>query len=250
MGWTIFSFVSSFNVSIVSVILSLKGLTTLTGISMRKVKSYAKDNSPFNILEHPRIIEPNEKQLEKIGLLNEFIASYNLLKSHENENKIKLSSPEQSGSYFVPLLSGKKDKEKFMVAFLDSGNNIIHSSVVSEGTVSKAMVYPREVLKQALACDCKSMIIAHNHPGGSTKASVDDKNITQRLVDIFHPLEIRIHDHIIVADTKYTSMAEDGHMPRDIQARANYEAFKILEGTKEEVINYSIDLEDEEWELE
>lgn len=228
----------------------LKGLTTLTGLSMRKVKDYAKDNSPFNILEHPRIIEPNEKQLQKIGLLNEFIASYNLLKSHESENKIKISSPEQAGTYFVPLLNGKKDKEKFMVAFLDAGNNIIHSSVVSEGTVSQAIVYPREILKQALACDCKSMIIAHNHPGGAIMPSAEDKNMTQRLVDIFHPLEIRIHDHIIVADTKYTSMAEKGYMPRDIQARASYEPFKVVEVKNEEELHYSIDIEEEEWELE
>jgi len=228
----------------------LKGLTTLTGLSMKKVKDYAKDNSPFNILEHPRIIEPNEKQLEKIGLLNEFISSYNLLKSHESENKINISSPEQAGAYFVPLLSGKKDKEKFMVAFLDSGNNIIHASLISEGTVSQAVVYPREILKQALACDCKSMIIAHNHPGGGILPSAEDKNITQRLVDIFHPLEIRIHDHIIVADTKYTSMAEKGYMPRDIQERASYEPFKIVEVKNEEEIDYAIDIEEEEWELE
>ncbi len=228
----------------------LKGLTTLTGIPMKKVKEYAKDNSPFNILEHPRIIEPNEKQLQKIGLLNEFIASYNLLKSHESENKIKITSPEQAGAYFVPLLSGKKDKEKFMVAFLDSGNKIIHSSVVSEGTVSQAVVYPREILKQALACDCKSMIVAHNHPGGSTMPSNEDKNMTQRLVDIFHPLEIRIHDHIIVADTKYTSMAEKGYMPSSAQARANYEPFEIVEATKEEEVISSMDIEDEELEFE
>lgn len=228
----------------------LKGLTTLTGIPMKKIKEYAKDNSPFNILEHPRIIEPNEKQLQKIGLLNEFIASYNLLKSHESENKIKITSPEQAGAYFVPLLSGKKDKEKFMVAFLDSGNNIIHSSVVSEGTVAQAVVYPREILKQALACDCKSMLIAHNHPGGSIMPSNEDKNMTQRLVDIFHPLEIRIHDHIIVADTKYTSMAEKGYMPSSAQAGANYEPFEIVEATKEEEVIYSMDIEDEELELE
>lgn len=228
----------------------LKGLTTLTGLSMRKVKEYAKDNSPFNILEHPRIIDPNEKQLQKIGLLNEFIASYNLLKSHESENKIKISSPEQAGAYFLPLLSGKKDKEKFMVAFLDAENNIIHSSVVSEGTVSQTIVYPREILKQALACDCKSMIITHNHPGGAIMPSAEDKSITQRLVDIFHPLEIRIHDHIIVADTKYTSMTEKGYMPKDVQAKASYEAFKVVEVKNEEEIHYSIDIEEGEWEIE
>ncbi|MGH4125549.1 MAG: hypothetical protein ACREV6_21770 [Clostridium sp.] len=50
----------------------------LTGISLKRVQGYAKENNPFNILEHPKIIEPNEKQLQKIGILNKFIDSYNL----------------------------------------------------------------------------------------------------------------------------------------------------------------------------
>jgi len=86
--------------------------------------------------------------------------------------------------------------------------------------------------------------------GGSTMPSNEDKNMTQRLVDIFHPLEIRIYDHIIVADTKYTSMAEKGYMPSSAQAGANYEPFEIVEATKEEEIIYSMDIEDEELELE
>lgn len=228
----------------------LKGLTTLTGLSMKKIQEYAKGNSPFNILEHPLIIDPNEKQLQKIGLLNEFIASYNLLKEYESENKIKITSPEKAAAFFVPLLSGKKDRESFMVAFLDNGNNIIHSSEVSKGTVSQAMVYPREVLKQALACDCTAVILAHNHPGGSINPSVEDKAMTQRLVDIFHPLDIRIHDHIIVADTKYTSMAEEGMMPKSPIERANYEPFKVVETAKEAQLGYDDSIEDEEWELE
>lgn len=228
----------------------LKGLTTLTGLSMKKIQEYAKDNRAFNILEHPLILEPNEKQLEKIGLLNEFIVSYNLLKEYESENKIKITSPEQAAAYFVPLLSGKKDRESFMVAFLDNGNNIIHSNEVSKGTVSQAMVYPREVLKQALACDCTAVILAHNHPGGSLNPSVEDKAMTQRLVDIFHPLDIKIHDHIIVADTKYTSMAEKGMMPRSPIEKANYEPFKVVETDREEQTGLDNSIEDDEWELE
>lgn len=222
----------------------LKGLTTLTGLSIKKVKEYAKDNNPFNILEHPYIIEPNDKQLEKIGLLNEFIASYNLLKSHESENKIKFSSPEQAGAYFVSLLSGKKDKEKFMVAFLDTGNNIIQTKVVSEGSVAQAVVYPREILKEAIACDCKAMILAHNHPGGSIKPSDEDKRLTQRLVDIFHPLDIKIHDHIIVADTKYTSMAQEDYMPNHTMDRASYEPIRVDETVIE--IEEVYEIEDDE----
>lgn len=225
----------------------LKGLTTLTGLSIKKVKEYAKDNNPFNILEHPYIIEPNDKQLEKIGLLNKFIASYNLLKAHESENKIKFSSPEQAGAYFVSLLSGKKDKEKFMVAFLDTGNNNIQTKVVSEGSVAQAVVYPREILKEAIACDCKAMILAHNHPGGSIKPSDEDKRLTQRLVDIFHPLDIKIHDHIIVADTKYTSMVQEDDMPNHTMDRASYEPIRVDETVIE--IEEVYEIEDDELEL-
>jgi DNA repair protein RadC len=69
-----------------------KGLTTLTGLSYKKVQRYVKENNPFNILEHPHIMEPNERQLEKIGLLNEFIASYNILKIYESNEKVVLNS--------------------------------------------------------------------------------------------------------------------------------------------------------------
>ncbi|OSA94617.1 UNVERIFIED_ORG: DNA repair protein [Clostridium botulinum] len=205
----------------------LKGLTNLTGIPIKKIQEYAKENNPFNILEHPNIIEPNERQLQKIGLLNEFIASYNLLKAHESENKIKFSTPEKAADYFIPLLSGIKDKEKFMIAFLDNGNNIIQTKIVSEGTVSQAVIYPRDILKEALACDCKAMILAHNHPGGSILPSNEDKAITQKLVNIFQPLDIKIHDHIIVAGVNYCSMAEKDYVPASVNGMAVYEPIKM-----------------------
>ena len=78
----------------------LRGLTTLTGLPYKKVQLYVDRNNLFNILEHPRIMEPNEKQLEKIGLLNEFIASYNVLKIYESNEKIKISSSSVAGQYF------------------------------------------------------------------------------------------------------------------------------------------------------
>jgi DNA repair protein RadC len=67
---------------------------------------------------------------------------------------------------------------------------------ISEGTVGQTTVFPREILKLAIACDCKSMILAHNHPGNTRIFSNEDKALTQRLVDIFMPLEIKILDHI------------------------------------------------------
>ena len=205
----------------------LKGLTTLTGLPYKKVQQYVKENNPLNILEHPHIMEPNEKQLEKIGLLNEFIASYNILKIYESNEKVTLNSSTLAGQYFLALLGGMKDKERFMVAFLDSGNNIIETKTMSEGSIGQTAVYPREILKYALACDCNAMILAHNHPGGSKNFSPEDRSLTQRMVDIFHPLEIKVLDHIIVGGGSYTSMAERGIVPCQSKGTANYEEIAL-----------------------
>lgn len=212
----------------------LKGLTTLTGLPYKKIQQYAKVNNPFNILEHPHIMEPNEKQLEKIGLLNEFIASYNILKIYEGNEKITLNSSNVSGQYFLALLGGMKDKERFMVAFLDSGNNIIETKTMSEGSIGEAAVYPREILKYALACDCNAIILAHNHPGGSKNFSSEDKVLTQRIVDIFHPLQIKVLDHIVVAGASYASMAEKREISDQSKNKANYEVIELGKSTVKE----------------
>lgn len=205
----------------------LKGLTSITGLPYKKVQQYVKGNNPFNILEHPRVLDPNEKQLKKIGLLNEFIASYNVLKICESNEKIKFNSATVVGQFFSAILGGIKDKERFMIAFLDSGNNVIEIKTMSEGTIGQTAVYPREVLKYALACDCKSMILAHNHPGGSDNFSPEDRVLTQRIVDIFYPLEIKVLDHIIVCGNIYSSMAERGEMPLQHKSSANYDVIRF-----------------------
>lgn len=215
----------------------IKGLTALTGLPYRKVQQYLKVNNPFNILEHPHIMEPNEKQLEKIGLLNEFIASYNILRIYESNDKIVINSSTVAGQYFSALLTGMKDKERFMVSFLDNGNNIIETKTMSEGSIGQTAVYPREILKYALACDCNAVILAHNHPGGSKNFSMEDKELTQRIVDIFHPLQIKVLDHIIVGGGSYSSMAEKGELPNQSRSTANYEVIELNAASAKEKLN-------------
>ena len=205
----------------------LRGLTSLTGLPYKKVQQYFKVNNPFNILEHPHIMEPNEKQLQKIGLLNEFIASYNILKIYESSEKIVFNSSTVAGQYFRALLTGMRDKERFIVAFLDNGNNIIETKIMSEGSIGQTAVYPREILKYALACDCNAILLAHNHPGCSKNFSPEDKALTQRIVDIFLPLEIKVLDHIIVGGSSYSSMAEKGEMPQQSKSTADYEVIEL-----------------------
>lgn len=226
----------------------LKSINKLTGIPINKIRKYAKENNPFNILEHPLVVEPNEKQLERICKLNEFIASYNVLRMNEEENRIKFKSPKDAGQYFLALLGGKRDHERFMVAFLDNSNSIIEARTVSEGDIASAVVYPRKILKMAMANDCKSIMIAHNHPGGSVNPSREDKALTQRIVDIFQPLDIRVLDHIIVGGGKYSSMAEDGYLPSDVLDKANYEPISLdgKDQIEERIMTYENDFEEDE----
>jgi len=220
-----------------------QSLNKLTGIPMSKLKSYAKENNPFNILEHPGVVDPNDRQLEKINKLNEFIASYNVLKLDQENEKITFKSPNDSGKYFASLLGGVKDKERFLVAFLDNSNSIIELRTVSQGTTNMAVVYPRDILKMALANDCSSIMLSHNHPGGSLKASPEDVALTQRIVDIFRPLDIKVLDHIIVGGYSFSSMAENGVLPNDRMDVANYEPIKLSAAEEEPVEYTSVDEE-------
>ena len=220
-----------------------RSLNKLTGIPMNKIKSYAKENNPFNILEHPGVVDPNDKQLEKISKLNEFIASYNILKMDQENEKITFRSPDESGRYFASILGGMKDKERFLVAFLDNSNSIIELKTISEGSTNMAVVYPRDILKMAMANDCTSILLSHNHPGGSLKASKEDVALTQRIVDIFKPLDIRVLDHIIVGGYSYSSMAENSILPTDKLSVANYDPIKL--SAKEDVEAYDLSSDDE-----
>ena len=109
-----------------------------------------------------------------------------------------------------------------------------------------AVVYPRDILKMAMANDCTSILLSHNHPGGSLKASKEDLALTQRIVDIFKPLDIRILDHIIVGGYSYSSMAENSILPTDKLSVANYDPIKL--SAKEDVEVYDLSA-DEEMEL-
>jgi len=221
----------------------LKSINKLTGIPINKIRKYAKENNPFNILEHPLVVESNENQLEKISKLNEFIASYNVLRMNEEENRIKFKSPTEAGQYFLALLGGERDKERFMVTFLDNSNSIIETRTVTEGGIASAVVYPRDILKMAMANDCKSIMLSHNYPGGSIHSSNEDRTITQRIVDIFHPLDIKVLDHIIVGGGRYSSMAEEGYVPNSSIDKANYEPISLVnkDQTEESIMGYQND---------
>jgi DNA repair protein RadC len=208
-----------------------KNLNKLTGIPIGKIKDYAKDNNPFNILEHPSVIDLTDRQLDKINKLNDFVSTYNVLRMEEENARIQITCPQEAGDYFNALIGNKRDRERFMVAFLDTSNKIIETKTISEGTVDSAVIYPRDVLKMALANDCKGILLAHNHPSGKMTPSSPDIAITQRMLNIFKPLDIKIIDHVIVSAGKYVSFAEEQILEDLNNELADYKPIKVGEDT-------------------
>ena len=111
--------------------------------------------------------------------------------------------------YLFHCLRGLK-KEDFMVLFLDPKNQIIEEKILFEGTVDSSAVYPREVIKEALACNAVSMVFVHNHPSGEPEPSLCDKEITRGLVLAAHLMQMKVLDHIIIGNNCYFSFADKG----------------------------------------
>ncbi|MDG1418530.1 MAG: DNA repair protein RadC [Maricaulis sp.] len=88
--------------------------------------------------------------------------------------------------------------EQFRVLFLDRKNKLIADEILGEGTIDHAPVYPREVVKRALALEASAIILAHNHPSGDATPSQADIEMTRTLVDVCKPFDIVVHDHLVV----------------------------------------------------
>lgn len=102
------------------------------------------------------------------------------------------------------------DREKFVVACLDTKNQPVNISVASIGSVNSAIVHPREVFKVAMLSNASKIICFHNHPSGNLKCSKEDENITNRLKECGEILGIELVDHIIVGDNDtYFSFKEN-----------------------------------------
>lgn len=120
-----------------------------------------------------------------------------------------LNSSTLAGEYAISLFAGRT-YEAFYVICLDSQNRVNKAELVHEGTINEAPVYPRIIVETALRHQANSVILAHNHPGGSLNPSREDIEVTRRIVTAFNAISIRVVDHIIVGGDKYMSFAERG----------------------------------------
>ena len=122
-----------------------------------------------------------------------------------------ISSPKNAYEMIKEQLEGL-DREQFIIACLNTKNEPTNITVVSVGTLNKAIVHPREVFKTAILSNAASIMAFHNHPSGDTTASQQDIQLTNRLYEAGELLGIKLLDHLIIGDGTFTSLKEKGYL--------------------------------------
>ncbi|NRH42704.1 MULTISPECIES: DNA repair protein RadC [Pseudomonas] len=120
-----------------------------------------------------------------------------------------LESPQQVRDYLKARLR-HEPHEIFGCLFLDTRHRVLAFEALFHGTIDGASVYPRQVVKRALAHNAAAVILTHNHPSGIAEPSQADRLLTTRLKDALTLVDVRVLDHFIVGDGEPLSMAEYG----------------------------------------
>jgi len=120
-----------------------------------------------------------------------------------------LTSPGAVRDY-LRIALGAREHEVFVALFLDSQHRVLKVDEMFRGTLGQTSVYPREVVKAALAANAAAVIFAHNHPSGVAQPSQADELLTRSLKDALALVDVKVLDHFIVAGRHCLSFAERG----------------------------------------
>lgn len=142
---------------------------------------------------------------------------YKMLKSgkfadmvKESAKKAQISNSIELYNIMKPLTAQELDVEQFWMLSLDAQNRIIDISMMSKGSLCASAVYPREIVKKVIDTKAAAVICVHNHPSGAVTPSPEDLEITFQLMIALSSIGVTLHEHMIVGDGTYLSMADDG----------------------------------------
>lgn len=140
---------------------------------------------------------------------DQLIASALAILSGRMRSADQLSSPCAVRDYLRLSISGR-EHEVFVVVLLDAQHRVLRCEELFRGTLTQTSVYPREVVKLALAANAASAIFAHNHPSGVSEPSRADELLTQNLKSALALVDVKVLDHFVVAGAEAISFAERG----------------------------------------
>lgn len=142
----------------------------------------------------------------RVANADEIVEAARLVAGQRMKRGSSFLNPAESGRFFVDKLAGL-EREVFVAAFLDTRHRLIEYVELFQGTIDGAEVHPREVVRQALRCNAAAVIVAHNHPSGTTDPSAADRAVTARLKQALGLVDVRLLDHFVVGSSNACSMA-------------------------------------------
>lgn len=142
----------------------------------------------------------------------ELLAAFEIgrrVEARKHDEKLIVRSPEDVARFMIPRMR-HLNSEEFYVLVLDAQNGLKEEVRLTTGTLNASLVHPREVFKAAIDHRAASVIVVHNHPSGNLEPSHEDIEITRQLQEAGKIIGIPLHDHLIVATSGFTSLAERG----------------------------------------
>ena len=142
------------------------------------------------------------------------LAAMELGRRRGSEEEVELKKITSSKSVYdiMQPIIGELPHEEFWVLYLSNSNKVMYKSQLSKGGITGTVVDSRIVFKTAFEQNAVSIILCHNHPSGILQASDADKQITKKIKEAGKLLEINILDHLIITNSGYLSLADEGMM--------------------------------------
>jgi DNA repair protein RadC len=122
-------------------------------------------------------------------------------------DRVQVRTPHDAGRFLVPQF-GAYPVERFGVVLLDTSLRVVGTRLLSTGSLDTTLAHPREVFREAVGAGAAAVVVFHNHPSGDPTPSADDFDLTRRLAAAGEVLGIQVVDHLILTDTRYSSLMQ------------------------------------------
>jgi len=119
-----------------------------------------------------------------------------------------IGSSRKAADHFRSYFAEASKQELFVVCFLNGAHHVLTTEVLFEGSISTAVVFPREVISRVLELGAGAVMLAHNHPSGSVTPSSSDRAVTKKLKTALEAIDVDLLDHVIVGGQDYFSFSD------------------------------------------
>lgn len=161
---------------------------------------------------------PPERLMKEAGLTEATAALIAMLpqlarkiEEQQAQENARIRSTLDAGRDVIAMFRGRQD-ESVRILCLNASGKVVRRARIAEGDVNAVHFPIRKLVEEALACKAVSVILAHNHPGGTMAPSQEDLDATKAAKAALETVGIRLLDHLIVAGDNYCSLREEGYL--------------------------------------